>query len=475
MPVRIPLEDHLDGAERALRRVLDMGAEFADVRLQEHRYQLVAYDNDRVRQASYSTSRGAGFRVVYRGVHGYSSTTSLDPESLAAAAERALKLARGLHAAGAKPRPLAEAPVIAARAVSPFLRDPFSVDPGEYVEKARQAVEAARSVEGVVSAVAMVAAQWDDRLVVNSEGTRTAVRTVSTGIAVRAYAKGRAGLESVSDYSGRVQGWEHIARLDAGELGMSVGRLARQASDASVPEAGIYRVVLEPGVVGVLIHEALGHASEADLVSSGESVLQGRIGETVAAETVSVVDDGRAPGGYYVPFDDEGVEKARVKVIENGVLRSFLTGRAEARELGLPLTGNARVQGYAHPLLVRQTNYYILPGDASVEELIEQARDGIYVTSKGGGGGQVEPGTGTFTFNVGVSYRIRNGRLAEPLRGVNIAGQILETLRRVEGLGKRLEVRTGAVFGGCGKGGQLVRVGDGGPHVLVSEMRVGGK
>jgi TldD protein len=117
----------------------------------------------------------------------------------------------------------------------------------------------------------------------------------------------------------------------------------------------------------------------------------------------------------------------------------------------------------------------MLPRDWTFEEILEEARDGIYVTARGAGGGEVDPGMGTFTFNVGVSYRIRNGELSEPLRGVNIAGQILETLKKVVAVGRDLRVTTGAVFGGCGKSGQLVRVGDGGPHVLVEEMSVGGR
>ena len=468
-------ESVLDGLSAALEHALSLGADFADVRLVRVQRTAVLWDNDRLRENQYSSVQGAGFRVVYRGVHAYSSTTSLDTASLRGAVERALRLARALALGGAEPRPLAEAPVVEARAESPWLRDPLSVEPGRMVEVARLAAESARSVRGVMSAVGAVAAERVDRVVANTEGTLVRVGVVATGLFVSAHARGPEGLERVYDSWGRVAGWEHIEGLDPEEAGRTVGRLAVEAARARPPEAGRYKVVLDPEIVGTLIHEALGHASEADLVASGESILQGRLGEEVASEMVSVVDDGRAPGGYYVPFDDEGVEKRRTVIVDRGVLRGLLTGRAEAAALGLPLTGNARVQDHARLLLVRQTNYFILPGDWRLEELLEEADGGIYVTGKGGGGGQVDPGTGSFTFNVGVSYTIRRGELAEPLRGVNISGMILETLRNVRGLGRRLVVRTGAVFGGCGKGGQLVRVGDGGPHTLVEGMRVGGR
>ena len=468
-------ESTIDTVQEAIEHALGLGAEFADARLFRVQRVSVLYDNDRLRENQYSVIQGAGFRIIYKGVHAYSSTTTLDPDSLRRAVESALKLAKALEMGGAEPRPLAEAPILRARAESPWLRDPFSVEPERMIEVARLAVESARSVPGVSSAVAGVAAERVERAVVNSEGTLVQVGTIATGLLVSAYARGPEGLERVYDSWGRVAGWEHIEGLDPEEAGREIGKLAVDAARARPPEAGRYSVVLEPSIVGTLVHEALGHASEADLVASGESILQGRLGEQVANEEVSVVDDGRTPGGYYVPFDDEGVEKRRTLVLDRGILRALLTGRAEAAALGLPLTGNARVQDHARLLLVRQTNYFILPGDWRLEELLEETENGIYVTGKGGGGGQVDPGTGSFTFNVGVSYAIRKGELAEPLRGVNISGAILETLRNVRGLGRRLVVRTGAVFGGCGKGGQLVRVGDGGPHMLVENMQVGGR
>ncbi len=465
----------VDNILRSFEKALSQGADFVDARVQRYKYELLVYDNGKLKSHTFTQNVGIGFRVVYKGVHGYASTSRLEAKSMEEAVLNALSNARALYINGAKPFPLSEAPVEEAIIRSRHILDPFIIDDKEKIEVAKMLAETAGSIKGVVSSSSYVASQYDDRLILNSEGTKVRVTTISTGVLATAYAKGKEGLERVSEKSGRVAGWEHIERLDLEDLATRAARLAVEASNASVPKAGRYNVVLDPEVVGLLVHEALGHASEADLVAGGSSVLEGRLGQKIGSENVNIVDDGLHPDGYFVPYDDEGVKKEKTQIVKEGILVGLLTGRAEAAQLGLQPTGNSRVMNYKSPLLVRQTNYYMLPGDYSLEEILEEAKEGIYVTAKGAKGGQVDPGTGTFTFNVGVSRVIRNGELGEPLRGANIAGQILEVLHNVVAVGRDLKVTTGAVFGGCGKAGQLVRVGDGGPHILVRNMSVGGR
>jgi TldD protein len=222
-----------------------------------------------------------------------------------------------------------------------------------------------------------------------------------------------------------------------------------------------------------MLHEAFGHASEGDLVMHRESVLYGKLGTKIASELVTIVDDGLAEGGYSAPFDDEGVAKKRTVVVEKGTLRGYLTHRQAAHELGIEVSGNDRAQDITFMPIVRQTNFFMLPGDARIEELFEGVSEGIYLKGRGAMGGQVNTAVGTFTFSVGPSYIIRNGEPAELVRGVVVSGNILETLMNVEAVARDLKVTT-SVFGGCGKDGQLARVGDGGPHVKVSRIVVGG-
>ncbi len=464
-------EDVVDLVESGVRMALDLGAVFADARIQAYRYELLVLDNGVFKEHNVTSRMLAGFRVITREGVGYASTSSLDEEGVKSAVERAVKAAR---ASGGGRVKLADYKPLRASASSHYAVDPFTVPAEEKIELARIVYEAARGVKGVVSVVVRIGAQDDERVIVNSEGLRVRVRSITTGLGVVSVAKGPEGLEYVSDSESRVAGFEFIRGGDWEEMAVEASRMAVLAAAAPVPKAGSYTVVLDPEMVGLLLHEALGHASEGDLVATGASVIRGRLGQRIASEHVTIVDSGVVDGGYYVPYDDEGVEKKETVIVEEGVLRGYLTDRQSAAELGMEPTGNGRVQSPSHPILVRQTNYYMKPGDYSLEELFEGVKEGIYVTAKGSKGGEVDPGMGTFTFNAGVSWLIENGSLARPLRGVSLSGIILDVLSNIDAVGRDVRVHT-SVFGGCGKSGQLVRVGDGGPHVRVRGVAVGGR
>jgi TldD protein len=244
--------------------------------------------------------------------------------------------------------------------------------------------------------------------------------------------------------------------------------------ESKTPPAGTYTTVVDPEIIGLLLHEAFGHASEGDLVYTQESVLYGKIGSQVASNLVTIIDEGDVKGGYFYPFDDEGIKKNRTVIVENGILRNYLQSTTSAARFDAKSTGNGRAQDFENLPIVRQTNYYMQPRDHEFDELIEDIDFGIYIRGKGATGGQVEVGMGTFTFGVGPSKIIRKGELAETVRGVVISGFILETLKTIDAVGKDLQMRTG-IFGGCGKMGQSVKVGFGGPHIRVRKMTVGGR
>jgi TldD protein len=209
-------------------------------------------------------------------------------------------------------------------------------------------------------------------------------------------------------------------------------------------------------------------------VTTKESVLDGRLGDSIADESVTVFDDGQIEGGYLVPFDDEGVPKNKTIILEKGRLKGFLVSRDIATELGLELTGNARAQSFEHKPIVRMTNVYMQPGDYSFDELIKSVKHGYYIRGRGSLGGQVNVGGGTFTFRAGPSYLIEKGELKHMVRAVTLAGKVLETLKTIEAVGKDFSVTT-SVFGGCGKDGQMAKVGDGGPHVRLGKLTIGGR
>jgi TldD protein len=286
---------------------------------------------------------------------------------------------------------------------------------------------------------------------------------------------GEAGsMERLHDSRSMVAGWEYIEKGDWARFAEEISHTARRALKASTPPPGRFKIVADPDLVGLILHEAFGHASEGDLVASGTSILRGRIGEQVASDLVTLIDSGDVEGGFLVPYDDEGTPKEKTEIISRGILKTHLTDRISASKLGIKPTGNGRAQDFESPPIVRQTNIYIEPRDWGFEEMIRETREGLYLLGRGSVGGQVDTSMGTFTFSAGPSYIIRKGELGEMVKGVVISGYILETLKGVEAVGRDLVVRT-SVFGGCGKDGQLVRVGDGGPHIMIREIIVGGR
>ena len=459
--------------EEVLKYAEGLGAQYVDLRYNVQRVETIVFENGNLREFSSSVRKGLGIRVIVEGYQGYSSTSRLDTGSVKEAVKKAVDLAKALKGKGEEVV-LGDAPTIKDRVVAPYKVDPLSVDPKEKLELLSHLNKVGLEAKDVKSSMTRMGIQSDYRVFVSSSGSRveTLVNLVGMGQVSVAGEAGR--LERVVDGRSRVAGYEFIKSYDWETLVREVSGLASKAFKAGLPPAGTYTAVITPEVVGLLLHEAFGHASEGDLVEAGSSVLAGRVGEVVASEYVTIVDEGVVEGGYFTPYDDEGVMKGRTVVVEKGILRSFLTSRHVAGKLGIGATGNGRVQDYASVPIVRQTNYYMLPGDYSVEELIEGVEEGIYVTGKGVIGGEVDPGAGTFTFSVGVSWLIRNGEKKEMVRGVTLSGLILDVLKSIDAVGKELEVRT-SVFGGCGKNGQTVKVGMGGPHVRVRKITVGGR
>ena len=232
--------------------------------------------------------------------------------------------------------------------------------------------------------------------------------------------------------------------------------------------------VLDPELAGVFIHEAVGHAAEADLVLENSSILAGKIGEQIASQHVTVYDDPTMHEYGYYPFDAEGVPAKKTTLIDRGVLSSYLHSRETAGRLGGSGNGNggsgggnARAQGCAIPI-PRMSNTFIANRDMSFEEIIEELRDGVYL--KGSRGGQVNTGEGIFQFNAELGYVVRGGEICEMLRDVSLSGQTLEILKNITAVGDDLAFHSGR----CGKSGQAVPVSDGSPHILVNRAMVGG-
>lgn len=453
---------------KAIDYALSRGARLAIARFHERRYESIVFDNGSLREYGFTTSTGVGIEVYTSG-RGYSFTTSTKWEDVRRAVDMALELSRISKLD-------LELPELngGRREYRVNLRvDPFTVDPQDKVKLVREVNLGALKLEGISSATTRMAFESDYRLIVTSEGFKGLSHIILSGFGHTVVARLANVMERVGDSRTFTGGYESIESNDWMEFTREINELALKTVQAKTPPPGPYRAVIDNELVGVVIHEALGHASEGDLVARGSSVIAGMLGSRIAGDHVTIVDSGLVEGGYPVLFDDEGVPKSEVTIVDRGILRGYLTSRVTSSMLGIGLTGNARAENYDHEPIVRQTNFYMKPGDWRVEELFENL-NGIYVRGRGMvGGGQVDTANGTFSFKAGPSYIVRNGELVELVRGVSIAGRILEFLSEVEAVARDLKIET-SVFGGCGKSGQLARVGLGGPHIRVSRVVVGG-
>jgi TldD protein len=303
----------------------------------------------------------------------------------------------------------------------------------------------------------------------SSDGARVITRVTRTVAQVHFIAKAGARITSRRIRVGAAKGFEVFRDVDVAAKAREGAKATVRLLKAPAPPSGRMTVVLDPELTGVFSHEALGHASEGDLIAAGESCLKGRMGEKLGDESVTLCDDSTVPGGFgSFPYDDQGMPSRRRVLLEDGVVVGHLTDRVSAYKLGRASTGSARAESYADRPLVRMTNTFIEAGDKSFDELLAGIKQGVYAV--GSRGGQVDTAKGSFVFNAQESYLIKNGRLGHALRDVSLTGSILETLANVEGLGK--EFAWGDP-GYCGKG-QYVPVGDGGPHTRIKDVIVGG-
>jgi len=235
--------------------------------------------------------------------------------------------------------------------------------------------------------------------------------------------------------------------------------------------AGSMTVVLGPGWPGILLHEAIGHGLEGDFNRKGSSAFSGRIGKRVAAKGVTVVDDGTIPDRRgSLNIDDEGNPSQRTVLIEDGMLRGYMQDSLNARLMGVPVTGNARRESYAHTTLPRMTNTYMLGGDQDPREIIASVKHGLYAVNFGGG--QVDITSGKFVFSASEAYMIENGKVTYPVKGATLIGNGPDALKRVSMIGNDMRLDTGV--GTCGKEGQSVPVGVGQPTLRIDGLTVGG-
>jgi TldD protein len=438
--------------------------DFYDTRIIKSVSTAVILDNGEIREISNNFSSGAAVRVLSSGSWGFVSQDN--PENLDGALHSAERLAEA--ARNRCPRsPIKFAPIEKPGLLNlPRVREnPLDIPVDDKVKLLAEIEKNAR-MEGIKSTSAVYSESFINVRYSSSEGfdCEYTLNRIGFSISAIAYSEGIYQIGRESRFG--VSGFEFFKKHDAFALARKAASTALQLLSAKAPKAGTYPVILDQELAGVFIHEAVGHAVEADHVIEGNSILAGKIGEAIASPLITVYDDPSLHEFGYYPFDDEGAESKRTTVIQDGVLRSFLHSRETAGLLG-GTSRNSRAQGYARPV-IRMSNTFIAPDGMKFEEMLGELKNGIYLI--GSRGGQVNPGEGVFQFNAERGFIVENGEITTPLRDVSLSGHTLEILNNVAAVGNDLEMNSGR----CGKAGQLVPVSDGAPHVMVRKAVVGG-
>ncbi|MBI4467176.1 MAG: metalloprotease TldD [Acidobacteria bacterium] len=463
---------------RVLSEALGGGGDFADVYLEYRQSSSLHLEESLLKESSEAVALGAGVRVVAGEQTGYAYTNELSLEKLLECARTAASIAAGAARSGSIH--------LAPRAVParyPAGRPAHQSAMSEKTEFLRAADAAARRAD---SRVREVSANWSDEwrqiLIANSDGELVADSQplFAFGVSVVIEADGNPSGKSLG--ASRQAGWKNLglrAGLEAfsgekaeGLAREAVAQAATLLTAADAP-AGELPIVLAAGASGVLLHESVGHPLEADANRKRLSVFSGRLGERVATELCTVVDDATLPGlRGSLNVDGEGtIPRAATVLIEQGVLRAYLQDRLSARLMKMAPTGNGRRAGYTSIPIPRMTNTYLAAGESDPEDIIRSVERGLYC--KAFSGGQVEPAVGKFTFSVHEAYLIENGRITRPVKGATLIGSGVDILENIVAVGHDLELDRGAWA--CGKEGQSAPVGVGTPTVKITRMTVGGR
>ena len=447
----------------------NLGAEYIEVRAEKVFRTSLTTKDGKVEAARQGIDYGAAVRVLVNGAWGFSTTSSLDLKELSEAARKACSMARSAASKLKSPIKLAEVKAVEDKVLVKPKKSPREIS---IEEKMNTILSLDKAVFDYDSRVRSCTIDYLDIsgtcYFINSDGTYIEQDKLYVWSRILATAKEGDVLAYGREEIGSTAGFEVFDEQPPEEIGSLVAKRIIDQLMAKTPKGGRFPAVIGPNVIGVFIHEAFGHLAEADLTISG-SVLADKFGKKIASDKVNVYDDGTIEGAFgSFKYDDEGIPAQKTLLIKEGNIVGLMTNRETAGKLGLPPTGNARAESFRHKPIIRMRNTYLAPGDYSLEELLEDIKFGYYLKSFRGGQANLD---GTFQVGIQEAYEIVNGEIDKPIRNLSISGNTLETLLKVDAVGKDFELWPGR----CGKDGQTAFVCDGGPHTRVKEVIIGGR
>ncbi len=454
-----------DLLDRTIRAALANGGEFADVYVENRIARSILMEESRFKSAEFGVSQGAGVRVIAGDKTGYAFTEEITEEALLRAAEVASYIARGTDVI--EPVPVG----------SPTQRQVFGsvelpleeIADGRRLEIMHRANQAALDYD---SRITMASINYNDeirgRALANSEGVLLSDEQPLLFFIVQTL-----GVENGTRHMGRERlsrhsGFEMFDEVTPEEVARTCARESIAMLEAQDAPAGRMDVVMQNGWGGVLVHEAVGHPLEADNIARGIGAFTGKLGQKVASDVFTMVDDGSIPNMRgTINWDDEGTQAKRNVLIEEGVLRAYMTDILSAKQLGLERTGNGRRESFRYFPIPRMTNTFIDQGDSEPADIVASTESGLYVQSLSGG--SVNPITGEFNFTCREAYLIENGQKTTPVKGATLVGNCQEVVSSVDAVGNDLAFGPGI----CGKG-QSAEVSAGQPTVRIRGINVGG-
>ena len=452
-----------------LDRIIVHDIDYADLYFEFSQAEAWSMEEGIIREGSHSIDQGVGVRAVHQDKSGFAYADEIILPALTDAATAARAIAR--NGGGQKTQTWKNRNVVP---LYPALNPLDSANAQDKIELLKRVdAQARRKDPRVKQVLAGLTGSCSTMLVAGSDGVIAGDIRPLTRLNVTVIVEERGRREKGGAGGGGRYGYDYLLdndELAEGYIDEAVSQ-ALMALDAAPAPAGAMTVVLGPGWPGILLHEAVGHGLEGDFNRKGSSAFSGRLGQRVASELVTVVDDGTlANRRGSLTVDDEGTPTESTTLIEQGVLRNYMQDKLNARLMGMRPTGNGRRESYACLPMPRMTNTYMLNGPHDPEEIIRSVNKGVYAAQFGGG--QVDITNGKFVFSASQAWLIEKGKLTAPLKGATLIGNGPEALTRVSMVGNDMRLDSG--IGVCGKDGQSVPVGVGQPTLKIDELTVGG-
>ena len=452
--------------QKVLQKAVSTGADYAEIFAENTTNHNISMIADKVDSIKDTVIAGAAVRV-YKGMRSVmASTVDTSETGLLRCAEQA---------ADALGQGTAEIDIVLKERlfgdIHPVKLVPGSISNREKVAVLKEGYFAAKEYDSCISQVSANLMDVDHNiLIANTEGIYAQDRQIRIRMAVSAVADKGQGTQTGSCSPGRRMGMEMFDFINPKDVGLVAAKQAVTMAGAGYCPAGVMPVAIENGFGGVIFHEACGHSLEASSVAYGQSQFAGKLGEKIANEKVTAIDDGTIPGAWgSINIDDEGTPAQRNVLIEKGVLKSYMIDKFNGRRMGMASTGNSRRQSYAYTPTSRMTNTYIAAGEDKNEDIISSIEYGLYAASMGGG--SVNPVTGEFNFAVNEGYLIRNGKICEPVRGATLVGKGSEIIQNIDMVGSDMDMAQGM----CGSSSGSVPTNVGQPLIRVSTITVGGR